>query len=410
MMRCAILILFLTVLPAFAQACPAPPVGTANDTVLQMKPQGGTAGLGPSSAITTIGEGTVVYDDANNQIVMCDGTNWIPFVSAPPSCTGANFLQWDGSSWARGGLSTIALNDLSDVVIATPDDGVPLIYDDSTGNWVNKTCDDSPNTLFPDLVNQTLSTLVSSSIRLMEGITCGTIPVSISGQGVPEYRICADSGCSSVTTNWTTATNNISAGDYIQVRLTTAGFSDTTYTAAVTMGSVADNWDVTTEGPKTVFLSSTSHDGDMGGLAGADSICQGLADAAGLGGTYKAWLSDHVTDVASRFYQSTQQYRLIDGTKVADNWADLTDGTLDNPIDLIEINTRPSTNLSRVWASTQTNGTRYTPFHDFCDNTWISNSSSFDGDFGLHDRVNSSWTRSNNTSCNNQYRLYCFEQ
>lgn len=63
---------------ASAMACPVPPVGSANDTILQMKPQAGTAGFGPSSAITNIGEGTVVYDDANNQLVVCDGTNWVP--------------------------------------------------------------------------------------------------------------------------------------------------------------------------------------------------------------------------------------------------------------------------------------------------------------------------------------------
>jgi hypothetical protein len=35
----------------------------------------------------------------------------------------------------------------------------------------------------------------------------------------------------------------------------------------------------------TVFTSSTSSDGHLGGLSGADAQCQALADAAGLDGT-----------------------------------------------------------------------------------------------------------------------------
>ena len=44
--------------------------------------------------------------------------------------------------------------------------------------------------------------------------------------------------------------------------------------------------------PKTVFVSSQTYDGNLGGLAGADAKCQGLADAAGLKGTFKALLLD----------------------------------------------------------------------------------------------------------------------
>jgi hypothetical protein len=35
-------------------------------------------------------------------------------------------------------------------------------------------------------------------------------------------------------------------------------------------------------GSKTAFVTSTVHAGDLGGLAGADSICNGLASQAGL--------------------------------------------------------------------------------------------------------------------------------
>src|ERR1051325_3061527 len=38
---------------------------------------------------------------------------------------------------------------------------------------------------------------------------------------------------------------------------------------------------------KKVFISSGTYTGNLGGLAGADATCQGLADAVALGGTYK---------------------------------------------------------------------------------------------------------------------------
>jgi len=43
--------------------------------------------------------------------------------------------------------------------------------------------------------------------------------------------------------------------------------------------------------PNRVFLSSTTHDGNFGGLAGGDKSCQDLATQAGLTGTYQILLS-----------------------------------------------------------------------------------------------------------------------
>ena len=44
--------------------------------------------------------------------------------------------------------------------------------------------------------------------------------------------------------------------------------------------------------PMTFFVTSTTQTGNLGGLAGADAICQGLAQAAGAGdNTWHAYLS-----------------------------------------------------------------------------------------------------------------------
>jgi Protein of unknown function (DUF1554) len=66
-------------------------------------------------------------------------------------------------------------------------------------------------------------------------------------------------------------------------------------------------------GSCTVFVTSQGFNGNLGGLAGADTKCQALADTAGLGGTYKAWLSDSTTDARNRLTQATVPYRLVDG-------------------------------------------------------------------------------------------------
>ena len=47
-----------------------------------------------------------------------------------------------------------------------------------------------------------------------------------------------------------------------------------------------------TDAPMTFFVTSTTHSGDLGGLAGADAECQNLAAAVGAGGhTWRAYLS-----------------------------------------------------------------------------------------------------------------------
>lgn len=87
---------------------------------------------------------------------------------------------------------------------------------------------------------------------------------------------------------------------------------------------------------KRVFISSVFFDGNFGGLDGADAACQELSVSAGLPGKYRAWLSDSTGSPATRFTQSATPYILVDGTVIADNWADLVDGQLNDAIYLQE--------------------------------------------------------------------------
>ena len=84
---------------------------------------------------------------------------------------------------------------------------------------------------------------------------------------------------------------------------------------------------------KTRFVSQDQRNGSLGGLSGGDNLCNVEAVIAGLPPTYKAWLSDGTTSAAARLTHATVPYKRIDGVTIADDWADLTDGTLDAPLD-----------------------------------------------------------------------------
>lgn len=75
---------------------------------------------------------------------------------------------------------------------------------------------------------------------------------------------------------------------------------------------------------KRVFVTSTSQSGQLGGLSGADALCQTRANAGGLGSTWKAWLSTSSVNAKDRVVDAT--YVRLDGVVVASNKADLTDG------------------------------------------------------------------------------------
>jgi hypothetical protein len=159
-----------------------------------------------------------------------------------------------------------------------------------------------------------------------------------------------------------------------------------------------------------VFATSQSYNGNLGGLSGADNICQSRASAAQLSGIWKAWLSDDTNSSASRLVQNNSLYIRIDGTIVANNWSDLIDGTLRTAINQSETGGSVS---GLVWTDTAANGTTF-------DNTyhcsrWTSSSFSIYGAVGDSGFADFNWTKkgvngSASPCSNSSQRLYCFEQ
>lgn len=167
---------------------------------------------------------------------------------------------------------------------------------------------------------------------------------------------------------------------------------------------------------KRVFVTSALYDGNLGGLDGADAKCQALADAAGIGGTYRAWLAiDASNSPATRFTHSDGAYTLVDGTVIANSYGDLTDGELLHAIDLTERGLTPpaSTDFcgtSAVWSNTGLDGEGYSSGASvscagFTNTTGQSQ-------FGRYDRINGLWSAACTSakSCSHTSPLYCFEQ
>lgn len=68
-------------------------------------------------------------------------------------------------------------------------------------------------------------------------------------------------------------------------------------------------------GPCRVFLSSQIYPGNLGGLIGADEKCNTLAQAEGLPGLYKAWLSTASVAAATRLTHNPGPYVLTNGAR-----------------------------------------------------------------------------------------------
>lgn len=166
-----------------------------------------------------------------------------------------------------------------------------------------------------------------------------------------------------------------------------------------------------------VFVTSTVQGANFGGLEEADATCQTLANAAGVPGTFKAWLSSTTLPALARFAATGEPYTLVDGTPIANDLADLTDGTIDNPIDLDEWGDPPpdtghtcGDGAAVVMTGTGAAGTVYAggTCGDWTSTTLGSTA------FGSTARTDALWSivcaGSGIGNCNHMAPFYCFAQ
>ncbi len=199
--------------------------------------------------------------------------------------------------------------------------------------------------------------------------------------------------------------------------------------------------------PLGFFVTSTTHNGHLGGLAGADAECQSLAAAVGAGNrTWRAYLSTHSTPtepaVNARDRIGNGPWFNSDGVMIAGSLADL-HGDVQRDTNLINVNTAvtesgepvPASeefalhdndigNQHHILTGSDSHGRAFTSglnrIHDYTCNNWTSDSDESDPMIGHHDRlsgVNGSWNSSHTTpGCSLQGfidfqgagRFYCF--
>lgn len=162
-----------------------------------------------------------------------------------------------------------------------------------------------------------------------------------------------------------------------------------------------------------VFVSSLVSEADFGSVAAADAICVSLATTAGLGGSWKAWLSDGSTDAISHIADRAPWYTPDESTVVVQDYADLSTSGATININKDE-NGATVTAGAAVWTATSATGLKTAPYH--CSN-WTSNGdsggvgdSTWVGEVG---GAGAAWTYGQASDCGQSFgtaRIYCFEQ
>jgi hypothetical protein len=159
--------------------------------------------------------------------------------------------------------------------------------------------------------------------------------------------------------------------------------------------------------------------GAIGGLSGGDAKCQAAASAAGLPGSYKAWLSAGSESPDVRFTRAEDlgPFRLVrnpsdgadPGPLIANSFAELMscegfDDCLQHDIDRTATGAVPA--VAVIWTGTKSNGSTGS---QTC-SEWTSSSNAVNGVVGASGSSSSLWTIIADIPCDNARPLYCFEQ
>ena len=160
------------------------------------------------------------------------------------------------------------------------------------------------------------------------------------------------------------------------------------------------------DGGLRLFITRSTFTGNLGGLSGADSQCQLAAQAAELGGTWVAFLSDGTTEAPARMTAPGPWFQL--GTKIFNNLANLRT----NPLERIFIDEtgaswgQGSGSGYPIWTGTAAGGS---PAMNTCLG-FTSASSGSSGMQGATWQTTSPWVAKGDQLCYREAHLLCFEQ
>ncbi len=264
--------------------------------------------------------------------------------------------------------------------------------------------DSSPNSF-------DLGDLWTSSINQITSITSASVSVTSNA----EFRICEDSSCSTVVTNWSSVNSVIGNNQYLQVRSTAASFPAT---FSVSVGTFTDSWDMPNTPVYQIFVSGTAYAASsMGGLSGLDAKCQADASGAGLSGTFRAWAAgtSSIDAPNSRFenWGTNRHYEDVSGNRIASSITNSMPENLEYPIAQEADGT--SIGGGRVVGNVRLDGGRISGTSERSCASW-TNSSAGNGYSGSINTTDGQWysgssTPGSNTisNCGFGRRIYCFQ-
>ncbi|MCA9637018.1 MAG: hypothetical protein KC420_13410, partial [Myxococcales bacterium] len=160
---------------------------------------------------------------------------------------------------------------------------------------------------------------------------------------------------------------------------------------------------------KMVFVTSKLYTGaiGMGGVTAADDACNTVAMEAGLAnaGKFRAWISDGTSAPATWKIKPGGPFILPEAKgKIADTWADLTDGSLAMPIDVGE-DGEVILDFQFAWTGTSPQGA---PLASRCMD-WTSAAKESFGRWGSLLVTDGGWTSVGDATCKASARLFCVE-
>lgn len=192
-----------------------------------------------------------------------------------------------------------------------------------------------------------------------------------------------------------------------------------------------------TRGQCYIFVTRATFRADFGGAAAANAICNAAAKAAGRVGDYRAWVcAGGVPPTAPDPKAPPTKYVRTDESLIANDWGDLTDGWIENPIHYDEAGKSVVLEGPFIWwtfftwtyvradgtCDDQTYlspGSGACPAFEWCPMNcdaaggtggWTTRAITAQGCLGDIARQDGGWTDGPSRPCDGDARFYCVEQ
>jgi len=254
----------------------------------------------------------------------------------------------------------------------------------------------------------------SASVSATFATRTHTVSVSATGGGLGQFTLIADNNANTMQRcTARSCSYSYSAGTVLNLSAAAkAGVTFSGWSGACSGTGTACSFTVMSDSvatatfdaaPNVVFVTSTTHSGNLGGVSGADAICQARAAAAGLAGTFVAYLTSGSTGAYQRVSGGAGWVR-TDGRPVTSDHTSMLNGFMYHPIRLDEF----GNDIGAQPVMTGGSGDGLDWSND-C-NGWSSNSALESRYLGYSDAVgDDAFSSAAEMGCGGLARIYCFQ-